>query len=101
MILPLTMEASILQFASCFTQPSFQPFGVIVTGWLLAHGRRVVTRILRAGDGLEVKSFSCYHRFFSQARWSPDEVRDTTLRLLEGYLVAFGPAIAIAIEDEE
>jgi len=73
MFLPSTMEASILQFASCFTQPSFQTFGVIVTGWLLAHGRRVVTRILRAGDGLEVKSFSCYHRFFSQARWSPDE----------------------------
>jgi len=28
-----------------------------------------------------------------------DEVRDKTLRLLEGYLIAFGPAIAI--EDEE
>jgi hypothetical protein len=57
MILPSTMEASILQFAPCFTQPSFQTFGVIVTGWLLAHGRRVVTRILRAGDGLQFKSF--------------------------------------------
>ena len=50
MTLPSTMEASLLQFASCFTQPSFQTFGVIVTGWLLGHGRRVVTRILRAGE---------------------------------------------------
>ena len=47
MTLPSTMQASILQFASCFTQPSFQTFCVIVTGWLLRHGRRVVTRILR------------------------------------------------------
>ncbi len=57
MILPSTLETSILQLASCFTQPPFRTLGVIVTGWLLAHGRRGVTRILRAGEGLEVKSF--------------------------------------------
>ena len=56
MILPSTMEASILQFASCFTQPTFQTFGVIVAGWLLAHGRRVVHAAgpvirLREGQG--------------------------------------------------
>ncbi len=64
MTLTSTMDASIQQFASCFTKPSCQTFGVIVTGWLLGHGRRV-TRILLAGDGLKVKTFSCYHRFFS------------------------------------
>ncbi len=98
MILPSTMEASILQFASCFTQPSFQTFGVIVTGWLLAHGRRVVTRILRAGDGLEVKSFSCYHRFFSQARWSPDEIG----RVMLGWILKFIPRdapLVVAVDD--
>jgi len=98
MILPSTMEASILQFASCFTQPTFQTFGVIVAGWLLAHGRRVVTRILRAGDGLEVKSFSCYHRFFSQARWSPDEIG----RVMLGWILKFIPRdapIIVAVDD--
>ena len=65
MILPSTMEASLLPLASCVTQPSFQTSCVIVTGWLLGHGRRVLTRILRDGDGLEVKSFRGYHRFFS------------------------------------
>lgn len=98
MTLPSTMEASLLQFASCFTQPSFQTFGVIVTGWLLAHGRRVVTRILRAGDGLEVKSFSCYHRFFSQARWSPDEIG----RVLLGWILKFIPPnapLVVAVDD--
>ncbi len=56
MTLTSTMDASIQQFASCFTKPSCQTFGVIVTGWLLVHGRRV-TRILLAGDGLKVKTF--------------------------------------------
>ncbi len=60
MTLTSTMDASIQQFASCVTKPSFQTFYVIVTGWLLGHGRRVVTRILLAGDGLKVKTFSCY-----------------------------------------
>ncbi len=98
MILPSTMEASILQFASCFTQPSFQTFGVIVAGWLLGQGRRVVTRILRAGGGLEIKSFSCYHRFFSQARWSPDEIG----RVLLGWVLKFIPPnapIVAAVDD--
>ena len=105
MILPSTMEASILQFASCFTQPSFQTSGVIVTGWLLAYGRRVVTRILRAGDGLEVKSFSCYHRFFSQARCSPDETcpeRRRIGRVMLGWVLKFIPPnapIVVAVAD--
>ena len=46
MTLTPTIEASIQQFATCFTKPSFQTFCVIVTGWLLGHGRRVVTRVL-------------------------------------------------------
>ena len=98
MTLPSTMETSILQFASCFTQPSFQTFGVIVTGWLLGHGRRVVTRILRDGDGLEAKSFSCYHRFFSQARWSPDDLG----RVMVGWVLKFIPQdapIVVAVDD--
>ena len=52
MILRSTMEASIQQIASCFTKPSFQTVRAILTGWLLGHGRRVVTRILLARDGL-------------------------------------------------
>jgi hypothetical protein len=92
------MEASVLQFASCFTQPSFQTFGVIVTGWLLGNGRRVVTRILRAGDGLEVKSFSCYHRFFSRARWSPDQIGRVMLGLVLKFLPPNAPII-VAVDD--
>jgi hypothetical protein len=92
------MEAFIRQFSSCFTGPSFQTFCVIINGWLLGHGRRVVTRILLAGNGLKVKSFSCYHRFFSQARWSVDAVG----RVLLGLVSKFIPqeaTIVVAVDD--
>ncbi len=93
MTLTSTMDALIQQFASCFTKPSFKTFCVIVTGWLLGSGRRRVTHILLAGDGLKVKTFSCYHRFFSQARWTVDAVGRVMLRrcVSEPRVVARGP----------
>jgi hypothetical protein len=98
MFLPSTMESSLQQFVSCFTQPSFQTFCVIVAGWLLGNGRKVVTRILRAGDGLEVKSFSCFHRFFSQARWSPDRIGRVILGLVLTFLDPTASIVA-AVDD--
>ena len=98
MILPSTMEASLQQFVLCFTQPSFQTFCVIATGWLLGDGRKVVTRILRAGDGLEIKTFSCFHRFFSQACWSPDRIG----RVILGLVLTFvdpNASIVVAVDD--
>ena len=92
------MDASIQQFASCFTKPSFQTFGVIVTGWLRGHGRRIVTRILLAGDGLKVKTFSCYHRFFSQARWAVDAIGRVMLTLVLEFIPEDAP-IVVAVDD--
>jgi len=82
MTLVSTMDALIQQFSFCFTQPSFQTFCVIVTGWLLGRGRRTVTGVLLAGHGLEHKTFSCYHRFFSQARWNLDSLGRILLQLV-------------------
>jgi hypothetical protein len=98
MILTSTMEASIRQFSSCFTKPSFQTFCVIVTGWLLGQGRRVVTRVLLAGDGLKIKTFSCYHRFFSQARWTVDALGRVTLNLILTFIPEDVPMV-VAVDD--
>ena len=98
MTLTSTMEASIQQFASCFTRPSFQTFSVIAAGWLLGHGRRVVTRILLAGDGLTVKTFSCYHRFFSQARWAVDALGRVVFQMVLKFIPEDDP-ITTAVDD--
>ena len=92
------METLLQQFVSCFTLPTFQTFCVIATGWLLGSGRRSVTRILRAGDGLEVKTFSCFHRFFSQARWSPDLIGYAILILALKFIDP-NAEIIVAIDD--
>ena len=93
-----TMDAFIQHFDSCFTRPSFQTFGVIVSGWLLGRGRYVVTRILLAGDGLKVKTFSCYHRFFSQARWTVDAVGRVVLGMVLKFIPEDAP-IVVAVDD--
>ncbi len=98
MTLTSTMDASIQQFVSCFTKPSFQTFCVIVTGWLLGGGRRTVTHILLAGDGLKVKTFSCYHRFFSQARWTVDAVGRVMLAMVLKLIPDDAP-IVVAVDD--
>lgn len=98
MNLTSTMDASIQQFASCFTKPSFQTFRVIVTGWLLGSGRRTVTHVLLMGDGLKIKTFSCYHRFFSQARWTIDSMGRVIVAMALKFIPKDAPIVA-AVDD--
>jgi len=92
------MNASLQQFSLCFTHPSFQTFCTIVAGWLLGCGRRTVTRVLLAGDGLSHKTFSCYHRFFSQARWCVDDLGRILLRLVLKFIPE-DAAVVVAVDD--
>jgi hypothetical protein len=98
MNLTSTMDASIHQFVSCFTKPTFQTFRVIAAGWLLGWGRRTVTHLLLAGDGLKIKTFSCYHRFFSQARWTIDAIGRVMLTLVLNFIPK-DAAIVTAVDD--
>ena len=98
MILTSTMEASIQQFASCFTRPSFQTFRVIAAGWLLGCGRRTVTHVLLMGGGLKTKTFSCYHRFFSQARWTVDSLGRVIVAMVLAFIPKDAPIVA-AVDD--
>ena len=98
MNLTSTMDASIQQFASCFTKPSFQTFRVIVAGWLLGGGRRTVTHVLLMGDGLKIKTFSGYHRFFSKARWTLDSMGHVIVAMVLKFISKDAPIVA-AIDD--
>ncbi len=54
----------------CFSVPSFSIFSTLVTGWVLAPGRRTVTGMIGAGDPEGCRAHDAYHRFFRAARWS-------------------------------
>lgn len=55
---------------------------------------------LLAGAGLAgVWHHSRAHRFFAAARWHPDVVGLTVLRLIVGHLVPVGAPLVIAVDD--
>lgn len=66
---------SLLQaFNGCFTAPSMDSFVTLMTGWVLDLRRHTVTEVVRAAGAVGQKHISSFHRFFSRARWTTDEV---------------------------
>lgn len=65
---------SMLQpLAAVMTAPTFANFTTILTGWVFAS-RRTVTGMIVAAGVAGVSHHSIFHRFFSRARWSRDEL---------------------------
>jgi hypothetical protein len=78
-------------FAGAFTAPAFRKACLLITGTILAPGRRTVCAALRA-CGLEAAPHAGkYHRLLSRDRWSPLRL---SRRLLEQLVDAFVPADA-------
>ncbi len=70
----VTSFTVILQSLSfVMTDPSFQSWQTILTGWVFAR-RRTVTQMIVAAGAIDDKHFSSFHRFFSHAKWSRDDL---------------------------
>jgi hypothetical protein len=81
-----------------FTQPSFELFCTLITGWVLSTRHRYITELIYAGDQVGKGHWSRFHRFFSRNSWSLDNVCLTlTSRLID----VFAPAgeVIIALDD--
>lgn len=71
---------SLQQVSFVMTQPTFDSFLTLLTGWVFAGRRTVTGMIVSAGavkDGSSsrgAKHHSAYHRVFAAARWSLDEL---------------------------
>jgi len=63
----------VLSLAGGFTAPTQETFAVLITGWVLCLGRHTITRIIDSAAERAEKHVSSYRRFFSRARWNPDE----------------------------
>ena len=96
---PVSLDALLVLFGSCFTVPSFQTFRALVVGQVSQTGLRTVTGML-VGSRLSGVWHHCRcHRFFSQARWSVDELG---LRLAELVVERFcepGSPVLVAVDD--
>jgi hypothetical protein len=63
----------VLSLAGGFTAPTKETFAVLITGWVLCLGWHTIKRIVDSAAERAEKHVSSYCRFFSRARWNPDE----------------------------
>jgi hypothetical protein len=85
---PASIGGILSAFAMAFTGPTFAHVHVLVTGTLLASGRRTVAAALRAVGLGEERHFTTYHRVLNRAMWSPLRLSRILLQLL---ITAFLP----------
>lgn len=82
--------ASLLDVLQAFrivlTKPSFGNLLVIVCGWLLTQGPHAVTEALVMAGIPGRRHHEAFHRFFSRARWEPDDLGRWLFHRLTPYL---------------
>ncbi len=85
-------------FAPIFSKHIWQPAQVLLTGAILALGKRTVTSVLRVMGLSDDKHFQNYHRVLNRAVWSSLAARQILLGLL---VVAFVPlgVIVMGLDD--
>ena len=97
--LPGSLLGLLEEFRPCFTARSFPTFALLAAGLIARPAGRTVCGML-AGAGLGgVWHHSRAHRFFATARWHPERVGLTVLRLIVGHLVPIGALLTVAVDD--
>ena len=81
--LPIAFTSAIGVFAPVFSRPVWQHVKVLMTGAVLAPGKRTVTAILQIMGRSAAPDFQTYHRVLNRAVWSPLTASRLLLRLLE------------------
>ena len=90
--------ALLSEFRCVFTDPSYQIFVSLMTGWVLSHRRRFVTELIWSSGCTRRGHHSRYHNFFSKSVWELDTLSRVLLKLLVAVLALTG-IIELAIDD--
>src|SRR3989454_4028255 len=80
--LPIAFTSAIGVFVPVFSRPVWQHVKVLMTGAILAPGKRTVTAILQIMGRSAAPDFQTYHRVLNRAVWSPLKASRLLLRLL-------------------
>jgi hypothetical protein len=83
----------------CFTAPTFDTFTALVAGLVAAPVGRTVCGMLTGAGLARVWHHTRAHRFFSTARWRPQQVGLTLAGVIVTYLLAPQAPILVAIDD--
>jgi hypothetical protein len=96
---PSSLNELLLLFAPCFSRPTFETFCALVVGQVSQTRLRCVTGMLVGARLSGVWHHARCHRFFSNARWSADELG---LRLADWIVERFcdpGASVLVAVDD--
>jgi len=96
--LPITFTSVIGVFAPVFSRPVWQHVKVLMTGAVLAPGKRTVTAILQIMGRSAAPDFQTYHRVLNRAVWSPLKASRLLLRLLVAVFIPRG-VIVLGLDD--
>jgi hypothetical protein len=80
-------------FAACFTRPTWQNVLLLITGAILAPGRRTVAAALSVMGLRHEPTFTNFHRVLNRNRWSSRALARRLSGLLVAALVPHGPVV--------
>jgi len=94
-----SFEILLRTFLPVFTEPSFQTFRLLMTGWILSARHRYVTDLIVSSDSTTNGHFTDYHRFFSKAVWDIDHLWKLLAQLIVAQLIGPDGVIFLAGDD--
>src|SRR5215470_10313987 len=96
--LPIAFTSVIGIFVPVFSRPVWQHVQVLLTGAVLAPGKRTVTAILQIMGRSAASDFQTYHRVLHRAVWSPLKASRLLLRLLVAVFIPQG-VVVLGLDD--
>ena len=99
MPLPVPIIEVLAVFRPLFTAPTWRKLMTLLTGTLLAQGRRTVTAALRASGNEQAGNWSLFHQVLNRARWSPLAVSRQLLLLIVETFVPAGASVDLVIDE--
>jgi DDE superfamily endonuclease len=82
-----------------FTAPTWRKLMTLLTGTLLARGRRTVAAALRASGNDQATNWSSFHQVLNRAQWSPLAVSRQLLLLIVETFVPAGASVDLVIDE--
>jgi hypothetical protein len=99
MPLPDPIIEVLMSFRPLFTAPTWRKLMILLTGTLLAQGRRTVAAALRYADHSMAGNWSNFHQVLNRARWSPLAVSRQLLLLIVATFVPAGESVDLVIDE--
>ena len=97
--LPNTFTAVISIFVPVFSRPVWQHAKVLLTGAILAPGKRTVSSILRLMGKADEPHFQTYHRVLHRAAWSPLKASRFLLRFMLAIFTPWWETLVFGLDD--